>query len=164
MFPLRCGNSQATTCQARTNNDCVPTHCCQLLLLCHTWFPTPMPISKNISLGLATQHSGPYQQVENTIGNLGWEVCQHSNPFMNLSQHGLLCAQTNVLKAIVPELAREPPLPCNAEPISDGYVLLTARDDKDHSIRDVNQIHALIEFFTQNGEPGRIPLGGKFSL
>ena len=83
---------------------------------------------------------------------------------MNLSQRGLLRAQTNALKAIVPELACEPPLPCNAEPISDGYVLLTAQDDKDDSIRDVDQIHALIEFFTQNGEPGRIPLGGKFSL
>jgi hypothetical protein len=58
-----------------------------------------------------------------------------------------------------PELGCEPPLPHNAEPIDDGYVLLTAWDDEDHSIRDANQIHALIEFFTQNSEPGRIPFG-----
>ena len=66
-FPLRRGNSRATTCQARTNNDCVPAHCCQPLSLCRTWFPAPLPISKNIGLGLATQRGGPYQQVTTSI-------------------------------------------------------------------------------------------------
>ncbi|KIL54866.1 hypothetical protein M378DRAFT_30089, partial [Amanita muscaria Koide BX008] len=103
--------------------------------------------------------------LENTIGNLGREVHQHSNPFMNLCQRGLLRAQTNALKAIIPDLDPEPLLPRGAEPIGDGYVLLTARDDKDHSITDVIQIRALINFFVQNGEPERIcPDIGKFSL
>jgi hypothetical protein len=83
---------------------------------------------------------------------------------MNLSQRGLLRAQTNALKAVVPELDLDPPLTRNAQPIGNGYMLLTARDDKDHTITDVMQIHALIKFFTKNGEPERIRLGGTFSL
>jgi hypothetical protein len=39
--------------------------------------------------------------LENTIGNLGREVHQHSNPFMNLSERGLLRARINAVKALV---------------------------------------------------------------
>ena len=101
--------------------------------------------------------------LENTIGNLGREVHQHSNPFMNLCQRGLLRAQTNALKAIIPELDPEPPLPRNAQPIGNGYVLLIARDEKDRLVTDDAQIHALINFFTRHGKPERIS-DGKFSL
>jgi hypothetical protein len=49
--------------------------------------------------------------LENTIGNLRRKVHQHSNPFMNLSQRGLLHAQTNMLQeAIVPELVFQGPV------------------------------------------------------
>ncbi|KIL55864.1 hypothetical protein M378DRAFT_90191, partial [Amanita muscaria Koide BX008] len=101
--------------------------------------------------------------LENTIGNLGREVHQHSNPFMNLCQRGLLRAQTNALKVIVPELDPEPPLTHGAQPIGDGYVLLTAHDEEERLVRDVMQINALINFFTQHGKPERIS-DGKFSL
>lgn len=106
--------------------------------------------------------------LENMTGNLGREIHQHLNPFMNLCQHGLLRAQTNVLKAVIPELDHELPLPHSTEPIGDGYVLLTARDDKDHLISDVMQIHALKKFFAENeewemDEPKRIS-DGTFSL
>ena len=87
---------------------------------------------------------------------------------MNLCQRGLLRAQTNALKAVIPELDHELPLPRGAETIGDGYVLLTARDDKDHLISDVMQIRALKKFFAENeeremDEPERIS-DGTFSL
>ncbi|KIL54551.1 hypothetical protein M378DRAFT_18778 [Amanita muscaria Koide BX008] len=82
---------------------------------------------------------------------------------MNLCQRGLLRAQTNALKVIVPELDPEPPLTRGAQPIGDGYVLLTAHDEEERLVRDVMQINALINFFTQHGKPERIS-DGKFSL
>jgi hypothetical protein len=45
--------------------------------------------------------------MERTIGNLGAELHQPSNPFENLAQCGLLCSQINALKAMFPDLAME---------------------------------------------------------
>ena len=42
--------------------------------------------------------------MERTIGNLGQEIKQPSNPYANLSQRGLIRAQVNALKAIIPAL------------------------------------------------------------
>jgi len=42
--------------------------------------------------------------LEHTIGNLGKEIKQHSNPFANLSQRGIRCAHVNALIAIIPDL------------------------------------------------------------
>jgi hypothetical protein len=39
--------------------------------------------------------------MERTIGNLTEEMKQSSQPFVNLSQHGLHCAQVNALKAMI---------------------------------------------------------------
>ena len=82
---------------------------------------------------------------------------------MNLCQHGLLCAQTNALKAIIPQLDPELQLPRGAQPIGGGYVLLTAWDEKDHLVRDTMQICVLIKFFMQHRHPHWIS-GDKFSL
>ncbi|KAF8234006.1 hypothetical protein L208DRAFT_1066276, partial [Tricholoma matsutake] len=59
-----------------------------------------------IHLATETACLGPlglYAQwaLENTIGNLVHEIHQHSNPFMNLSECGLLCAQINAAKVLV---------------------------------------------------------------
>ena len=67
--------------------------------------------------------------MEQTIGNLGEEVKQHSNPFSNLSQRGLRWSQINALKAMVPDL--EPPenhVPRGSLDLGHGYVLLRAQD------------------------------------
>ncbi len=67
--------------------------------------------------------------MERTIGNLGEEIRQPSNPFANLSQRGLLRCQVNALTAMVPAL--KPPncdLPRGAMNIGDKYILLRARD------------------------------------
>jgi hypothetical protein len=63
--------------------------------------------------------------IEQTIGNLGQEVKQLSNPFANLSEQGLRRAQVNALKAMIPTLE-----PNNNRPprgsidLDNGYLLL----------------------------------------
>jgi hypothetical protein len=42
--------------------------------------------------------------MEQTIGNLGEEIKQPSNPFANLSQRGIRHSQVNALKAMIPDL------------------------------------------------------------
>ncbi|KAJ7041686.1 hypothetical protein C8F04DRAFT_1299190 [Mycena alexandri] len=71
--------------------------------------------------------------MERTIGNLGEEIKQHSDPYANLSQRGLRRCQFNMLKALIPGLTgddtRNPLLPRGCEDLGDGYVLLRARDE-----------------------------------
>ncbi len=67
--------------------------------------------------------------MERTIGNLGEEIRQPSNPFSNLSQRGLLRCQVNALTAMIPDL--RPPkaiLPRGALDLGGGYILLRAQD------------------------------------
>ncbi|KAF8810988.1 hypothetical protein BYT27DRAFT_7253126 [Phlegmacium glaucopus] len=67
--------------------------------------------------------------MERTIGSLGREICQPSNPYANLSQRGLLRSQTNALIALIPDLENSPPvIPRGAQDLGDGYILLRARD------------------------------------
>jgi len=42
--------------------------------------------------------------MERTIGNLGQEIRQPSNPFANLAQHALQWSQVNAFKSIYPKL------------------------------------------------------------
>lgn len=67
--------------------------------------------------------------MERTIGNLGEEIRQHSNPYANLSERGLQRCQVNTLKAMIPDLDKEKTkIPRGAKDIGEGYVLLRARD------------------------------------
>ncbi|KAG1847253.1 hypothetical protein C8R48DRAFT_615779 [Suillus tomentosus] len=67
--------------------------------------------------------------MERTIGNLGQEIRQPSNPYANLSKEGVRRCQVNTLLSIMPELD-EPPkgLPIGAVDLGDGYALLRKRD------------------------------------
>ncbi|KAG1833181.1 hypothetical protein EV424DRAFT_1312206 [Suillus variegatus] len=67
--------------------------------------------------------------MERTIGNLGQEIRQPSNPYANLSQEGLRRCQVNTLLSVLPELD-EPPkgLPTGSVDLGDGYALLRKRD------------------------------------
>ena len=68
--------------------------------------------------------------MEHTIGDLGQEIRQPSNPFANLAQRALRQSQVNALKNIHPELdsAATPHLPKFARDLGEGYVLLRPRD------------------------------------
>ncbi|KZT69500.1 hypothetical protein DAEQUDRAFT_756881 [Daedalea quercina L-15889] len=81
--------------------------------------------------------------MERTIGNLGEEIRQPSNPWANLAERGLLRAQTNAMKALDPSKfdfdPQEKGLPAAAEDFGDGYVLLPARERTKHR---VPQAHA----------------------
>lgn len=67
--------------------------------------------------------------MERTIGNLGQEIQQPSDPFSNLAQQGIWCCQVNALKAMIPHL--DPPENTNPRASADlgnGYTLLAKRD------------------------------------
>ncbi|KAF8805085.1 hypothetical protein BYT27DRAFT_7225102 [Phlegmacium glaucopus] len=72
----------------------------------------------------ALTHLGPEAWVmERTIGNLGEEIHQHSNPYANLSEWGLQQRQVNTLKAMIPELEEEKPkIPRGAQDIGEGHL------------------------------------------
>ena len=68
--------------------------------------------------------------MERTIGDLGQEIQQPSNPFANLAQRALQRSQVNALKSIYPELDPKSgfQLPKGAMDIGGGYIMLQPRD------------------------------------
>ena len=87
--------------------------------------------------------------LERTIGNLGEEIKQHSNPFANLSQRGIRRARVNALKAMIPDLdaegTTEECLPQGSKDVGQGYVLLRAREEEARPLRNCEG-KALCEF------------------
>ena len=68
--------------------------------------------------------------LERTIGNLGQEIKQPSNLYVNLANCGLRRSQLSALHAIIPDLQPDDlGLPRGAADLGDGYVLLRARDE-----------------------------------
>ncbi|KAJ7762228.1 hypothetical protein B0H16DRAFT_1884193 [Mycena metata] len=67
--------------------------------------------------------------MERTIGNLGEEIKQHSNPYANLSQRGMRRCRTNALVAMIPSLLPDKGLPAGAEDLGNGFILPRARDE-----------------------------------
>ena len=86
--------------------------------------------------------------LENTIGNLGREVNQPSNPFSNLAERTLLRARLNALAALVPHLNPERPLSDDNHNLKNGYILLSGRDKYSWRLPDAH-ISALKVFLTQ---------------
>lgn len=75
--------------------------------------------------------------MERSIGNLGEEIKQPSNPYKNLSHRAVRRCQMNALKAMIPDL--EPSkdrLPRGAKLLGDGYCLLRAKDGSKQLILD----------------------------
>ena len=68
--------------------------------------------------------------MERTIGDLGQEIQQPSNPFANLAQRALRRSQVNALKSIYPELDPKAGfhLPKSAVDVGNGYIVLRPRD------------------------------------
>ena len=72
--------------------------------------------------------------MERTIGNLGEEVKQPSQPFANISQRGVLRCQINALLAMVPSMSPTSLFPSGSIPLEFGYVLLGAKDKNPQSL------------------------------
>lgn len=103
---------------------------------------------------------GPYLTqwpLERTIGDLGQQVKQPSNPYANLSQRGIRQAQVNALKAMVPDLDpdKSAKLPQGSIDLGNGYVLLQAMDTTYHSISD-DEVKATRNYLHSVGFTGQI--------
>ena len=74
--------------------------------------------------------------MENAIGSLGREIRQDFDPYANISQRGIIRAQTNAIQSMIPNLSRK-----NEEtlPSGGGHVLLNACDN---IAREVSQPEA----------------------
>ncbi|TFK60769.1 hypothetical protein BDN72DRAFT_778983 [Pluteus cervinus] len=90
--------------------------------------------------------------MENTIGNLGREVHQPSNPFSNLAERGLLRAQTNALYALVPGLEPPPVLPRGSVSFSQGAILLRPSEETEYEMPD-NEVLAYQEYLEYKEQP-----------
>ena len=96
--------------------------------------------------------------IERTIGNLGEEVKQPSNPFANLAQRGLYRSQTNALRSMRPDLdALEDFLPRGAIDLGNSYVLLRAMDTTSRSVNEVDA-EAINRFLEDAGMDIREPI------
>lgn len=95
--------------------------------------------------------------MERTIGNLGQEIRQPSNPFANLSQRSMQRCQVNALKVMIPDLEPpQPDVPRGAKDLGGGYVLLRAKDRVSRGIRDCEE-NALITYLKEAHD---VPLDG----
>jgi hypothetical protein len=65
--------------------------------------------------------------MERSIGDLGQDIRQPSNPFGNLCQIAVRRSQINALKAMCPELDRDIHLSKYSHDNNDGYIFLTPR-------------------------------------
>ncbi|KJA25532.1 hypothetical protein HYPSUDRAFT_134597 [Hypholoma sublateritium FD-334 SS-4] len=85
--------------------------------------------------------------MERTIGNLGEEIRQPSNPYANLSQRGLLQCQVNALMGMIPDLGPPacPSLPRGAIDLGQGYTLLRAQDRYGRLMRP-QEANALLQY------------------
>ena len=76
--------------------------------------------------------------MERTIGDLGAEIKQPSNPFANLAQRALRRAQVNALKAMQPDLTLEPclvPPKVQSRDLHDGFILHHPCQDRPRPVR-----------------------------
>ncbi|KAJ7071905.1 hypothetical protein B0H15DRAFT_965693 [Mycena belliarum] len=105
-----------------------------------------------------TARKGPgniYSQwpLERTIGNLGQEIRQHSNPFANLSQRALQRCQVNALMTIIPDLEpNKDQLPRGAIDLGNGYRLLRAKDSCGRPVRPCEEASIRIYIEQEFGE------------
>jgi hypothetical protein len=90
--------------------------------------------------------------MERTIGILGQELRQPSNPYQNLSERGLRRARINALENIIPDLAKPTHAPRISENLGDKYILLGARDSNTRLV-DEHHIPAIHAYYTQHGIP-----------
>ncbi|KZS87307.1 hypothetical protein SISNIDRAFT_419766 [Sistotremastrum niveocremeum HHB9708] len=96
--------------------------------------------------------------LERTIGNLGQEIRQPSNPFANLSQRAILRCQINALYALVPKLKTpENLLPKWCLDVGDGYSLRPARDRLRSPYQPSFEVDCIRDFLIASGDHNPVP-------
>ncbi|KAJ7289478.1 hypothetical protein C8J57DRAFT_1493916 [Mycena rebaudengoi] len=104
-----------------------------------------------------TARKGPgniYSQwaLERTIGNLGQEIRQHSNPYANLAMRGIRRCQVNALTAFIPDLDPEPVFgPRGSINVGGGFFLLRATDSCKRKVRQCEE-DAIREYIDDNAD------------
>ncbi|KAF8816949.1 hypothetical protein BYT27DRAFT_7247837 [Phlegmacium glaucopus] len=83
--------------------------------------------------------------MERTIGNLGEEIRQPSQPFANLAERGAQCAQVNSLLALLPDLAPNKLLSHLSQDLGGGYIL-SMGDSCSRAISEVEK-QAICSFY-----------------
>ncbi|KAJ8588647.1 hypothetical protein M405DRAFT_792718 [Rhizopogon salebrosus TDB-379] len=92
--------------------------------------------------------------MERTIGNLGQEIRQPSNPFSNLAQQGIRRCQVNALKAILPRFSKpENLLPQGACDVGESFVLLRKCDKRPITLPPGNADTAVISAYLGRPTP-----------
>ena len=124
--------------------QCLPTRIHFVRPCIHSLVHLPREVIRISPLVCSSQWT-----LECTIGNLEEEMKQHSNPFANLSQRGIRRARINTLKAMIPDLdvdgTAEKHLPPGSKDVGDGYLLLHAREEEAHPLREC-ETKALCDF------------------
>ena len=115
----------------------------------------------HLALDVARLGPGVYSSqwtLERTIGNLGQELKQPSNPYANLANCGLRRSQLSAIHALFPDLTPEvTDLPRGAVDLGDGYTLLRARDEK-AVLLDGERADAIRTFLSTELGPDGIPV------
>jgi hypothetical protein len=96
--------------------------------------------------------------MERTIGDLGAEMKQPSNPYANFTQRALRRAQTNCLKALYSSFDHGPGSDQPSERktphinLDGGFSLLHPRQERAYSVRDIEAL-AIERFYEEIGGP-----------
>ena len=86
--------------------------------------------------------------LERTIGNLGEEIKQHSNPYANLSERGVRRCQDNALMAMAPILDNSiKSKPRGSQDIGNGYMLLRKKDRYDYKLNS-SELYAITVYLS----------------
>ncbi|KAI0825547.1 hypothetical protein BC629DRAFT_1448272 [Irpex lacteus] len=89
--------------------------------------------------------------MERTIGDLGRQIRQPSNPYANLARRALHQCQRNTLHALIPDLSpkTKPSLPRNAVPLGNSYILLH-KAQKTPRLPPPDEAAAIREYFAEH--------------
>ncbi len=92
--------------------------------------------------------------IETAIGNLGDEIRQDRDPYANIAQRGLLCAQLNSILVMFPQLNLDDDvsLPRGAKDVSQGYALLRPCQNTAKPVTEP-EASAIVRYWEQMGWP-----------
>ncbi len=107
---------------------------------------------ETIHVGLLSCYS--QWTIETAIGNLGDEICQDYDPYANIAQQGVLCAQLNSILAMFPHLnlGKNGSLPRGVKDLGQGYTLLRACQNTAKPVTDA-KANVILKYWEEQGWP-----------